>query len=118
MVLTKNGSPYNKPDDVIDLRVETSIGMTSRCDVRIRYELDTFPYRVTDKLTVKVAGTVVFAGEVISVGAELTEQGAEFTLIAYDTSYKLARSTNQRTFLKVNYGDVIQKLVSGTGLST
>jgi hypothetical protein len=110
LVLVKGGAPFNKPDDVIDIRVETSIGMTARCHARVRYKLDDFPFKVGDLLAVKADTTVVFEGDVVSIGVEITNTGNEFTLTAYDKSYKLAQSTTQKAYLKSHYGDVLNAL--------
>jgi hypothetical protein len=111
--------------DVTDLRVYLGLNVTSRCELRIRCDdgvavNSAIPAPVVgDTIEVKADGTtVVFTGEVVSIGLDFDSQfGGEYTVTAFDKTHRLNYGTKIRTFVDQSYSDVLNTIANESGLS-
>jgi len=119
-IVTLNGTAFPS-DNLIDLRVETAIGLAGRCNIRLRYDLADWTPAIGDALGVTMTGqdnakTEVFSGEIVSIGAEIDSTGSELTITAYDKGHRLNLATKTRAFMKQSYAEVIRKIAGEHGL--
>ncbi len=110
-------------EGLIDLRVETAIGLAARCNMRLRYDLTAWTPVIGDEISVTMTGqdnakTEVFKGEIVSIGAEIDSAGSELTITAYDRAHRLNLATKTRAFTKQSYADVIGTIASEHGLQS
>ena len=136
--ITLGGSPLDPAlaSRIVDVRVETTVGLPDVCTVRL-YEdaddkgklavIDDARFDLGKPLTVKLAKAVggqlgdVFDGEITTLEAELGsavggEPVLELTVTAHDRSHRMHRKTTTRTFRQTTVSDIARKMAGEHGV--
>ena len=132
------GSPLDPTlaDQIMEVRVETTVGLPDVCTIRLYEDADTSgQLKVIDDtrfdlgkpLKVQLAKAVggqlgdVFDGEITTIEAEMgTAVGGtpvlELTVTAHDKSHRMHRKTTTRTFRQMTVSDIAKKMAGEHGL--
>ena len=121
---------------VIEVRVETTVGLPDVCTIRL-YEdadaggslkvIDDARFDLGKPVKVQLAGAVggqlgdVFEGEITTIEAELGssvggEPVLELTVTAHDRSHRMHRKTTTRTFRQTTVTDIARKMAGEHGV--
>lgn len=136
--VTLGGSPMDATlaDQIIEVRVETTVGLPDVCTIRLYEDADTSgTLKVIDdarfalgkpvavKLAKAIGGQLgdVFDGEITTIEAELGssvggEPVMELTVTAHDRSHRMHRKTTTRTFRQTTVTDVARKMAGEHGV--
>lgn len=109
-------------DSLLNVRVDRALGLVGRATLRFvdnGYALASSGTFAVGKEIEILAGTKsLFKGEVTGVALEQDERfNPELVVTVDDKAHRLGSSSKSRAFLNQTFGDVINKLVAGTGLS-
>jgi uncharacterized protein involved in type VI secretion and phage assembly len=136
--VTLGGSPLDPTlaSRIIEVRVETTVGLPDVCTLRLYEDADTSGkltviddgrFKLGTPLTVKLAKAIggqpgdVFDGEITTIEAELGstiggEPVLELTVTAHDRSHRMHRKTTTRTFRQVTVADIAKKMAGEHGV--
>ncbi len=136
--VTLGGSPLDATlaDQIMEVRVETTVGLPDVCTIRLYEDADTSGslkiiddarFKLGSPLTVKLAKAIggqlgdVFDGEITTIEAELGSSvgGApvmELTVTAHDKSHRMHRKTTTRTLRQTTVADVARKMAGEHGV--
>ena len=136
--VTLGGSPLDPllADQIIEVRVETTVGLPDVCTIRLYEDADTSGtlkiiddarFKLGSPLKVKLAKAIggqpgdVFDGEITTIEAEMgTAVGGtpvlELTVTAHDKSHRMHRKTTTRTFRQMTVSDIAKKMAGEHGL--
>ena len=132
------GSPLDPAlaDQIMEVRVETTVGLPDVCTIRLYEDADTSGtlkviddarFELGKPLKVKLAKAIggqpgdVFDGEITTIEAELGSSvgGApvlELTVTAHDRSHRMHRKTTTRTFRQTTVSDIARKMAGEHGV--
>jgi phage protein D/phage baseplate assembly protein gpV len=116
-------------DDLVSVRVETSLWACGRATVRLRdpefANLDSGPFAVGKDLAVSVTGDdgktlkPVFTGEITDITLETSAASDRMELVvgALDKSHRLGVATKPTTFANKTWADIVKAIAGNAGLS-
>ena len=132
------GSPLDPTlaDQIMEVRVETTVGLPDVCTIRLYEDADTSGtlkviddarFELGTPVKVKLAKAIggqpgdVFDGEITTIEAEMgTAPGGtpvlELTVTAHDKSHRMHRKTTTRTFRQMTMADIAKKMAGEHGL--
>jgi uncharacterized protein involved in type VI secretion and phage assembly len=136
--VTLGGSPLDPAvaDQIMEVRVETTVGLPDVCTIRLYEDADTSGtlkiiddarFKLGSPVTVKLAKAIggqpaeVFNGEITTIEAELgtatgREPVMELTVTAHDRSHRMHSKTTTRTFRQTTVTDVARKMAGEHGV--
>lgn len=114
-------------DDLIDVRVETTVSRPAQVALRFYdHEFDVLDdtkmaigraIEVSFLATGERAAVTLFVGEVTSLGVESGPDDVPITVITgQDLSHRLGRNSRQRVFANQTYSDMVRTIASENGL--
>jgi phage protein D len=107
---------------LIDMRISLGLRLPGRA--RITFLDDGFSisagqtFKLGSKIVITTAkGDALFTGEVTGVELEVEHGAPNMTVIADDVAFKMTLGNKARTFTKVTYSDVVQKIAGEYGIT-
>jgi phage protein D/phage baseplate assembly protein gpV len=115
-------------DQLLDLRVDRTVNRTGSAELRFRdpyfLVIDAATFEIGKEVEVEFPSmtgdpTSVFKGEIVVIAADDGPSGGnELTLIAYDKSHRLGRTTGIKSSLNQTYVDVLSAMIGTLGLQS
>ncbi len=114
------------------VEAEATVGATGWC--RLEFAIDNAPseqnpgietFRIGDVVQVSfvtadesaAVDEVVFKGEVVAIGTEVSLDGQQLVIDAFDNAYRLGPKVELRTFVDSTDGDILNTIAGDAGLS-
>lgn len=114
-------------DRVKEIRVVDYLRLPDVCTIQVAYPrgigVDTMPFDVGKSLEVRLgarealAPVTLFKGQVVTLEPEFGAGGCSVAIRAYDRAHMLHRSRMTRTFQNQTSSDIVEKIVSDSGLT-